>query len=45
MAQWRAPFEAGGAHLSLQRAQGSYWVQIDVDPSLAIGQPVPAKAT
>lgn len=39
IAQHRAAFAAGGAHLSLQRAQFSYWIQIDIDPSMAVGQP------
>jgi hypothetical protein len=32
-------FAAGGCHLSLQRAQHSHWVQIDVNPNMAVGQP------
>jgi len=40
VSQWQPAFAAGGARLSLQRAQGSYWVQVDTDPSLAVGQPV-----
>jgi hypothetical protein len=32
-------FAAGGCQLSLQRAQHSHWVQIDVNPNVAVGQP------
>lgn len=32
-------FAAGGCQLSLQRAQHSHWVQIDVNPHMAVGQP------
>jgi hypothetical protein len=39
IAAYQAAFAAGGAHLSLQRAQHSYWIQVDVDPSLAVGKP------
>lgn len=39
LAQYRSDFEAGGAKLSLQRAQQSYWIQIDVNSTMALGQP------
>lgn len=35
-------FHQAGARLSLQNVHGSYWIQIDLDPSIAVmGQPVP----
>lgn len=37
-------FAASGCQLSLQRAQQSHWVQVDVNPAMAVGQPVPAGA-
>lgn len=33
-------FAAAGCHLSLQRAQNSYWVQVDVNQAMAPGHPV-----
>ncbi|KAF8070981.1 nitric oxide synthase [Scenedesmus sp. PABB004] len=33
-------FAAGGAALSLQRAQRSYWIEVKVNPAMAVGQPV-----
>jgi hypothetical protein len=39
IARHQAAFGSAGCHLSLQRAQQSYWIQIDVDPSMAVGQP------
>ncbi|KAI8468034.1 MAG: hypothetical protein J3K34DRAFT_523242 [Monoraphidium minutum] len=44
VSEYGAPFAAGGAALSLKRAQHSYWIQIDVNPAMAVGQPVPAAA-
>eukprot|EP00878_Enallax_costatus_P004749 GHUV01004999.1.p1 GENE.GHUV01004999.1~~GHUV01004999.1.p1 ORF type:complete len:163 (+),score=50.04 GHUV01004999.1:295-783(+) len=41
IARHQPAFATGGATLSLQRAQRSYWVQIDINPSMAVGQPVP----
>lgn len=35
-------FAACGCQLSLQRAQQSYWVQIDINPNMAVGQPAAA---
>lgn len=32
-------FAASGSQLSLQRAQQSHWVQVDVNPTMAVGQP------
>lgn len=32
-------FAAAGCQLSLQRAQQSHWVQIDINPNMAVGQP------
>jgi hypothetical protein len=32
-------FAASGCQLSLQRAQQSHWVQVDVNPAMAAGQP------
>lgn len=40
IARHQPAFGSAGCHLSLQRAQQSYWIQIDVDPSMAVGQPV-----
>eukprot|EP00877_Chromochloris_zofingiensis_P007615 jgi/Chrzof1/3106/Cz12g12070.t1 len=40
IARHQPSFAAGGAHLSLQRAQMSYWVQIDINPQVAVGHPV-----
>lgn len=45
IARHQAAFSAAGCHLSLQRAQQSYWLQIDVDPSMAVGQPGEVKVT
>ncbi|KAG2494974.1 hypothetical protein HYH03_006907 [Edaphochlamys debaryana] len=37
----RAAFAAGGATLKIGRVHGSYWAQIDVDPTaMAVGAPV-----
>jgi len=35
-------FAAGGAALSLKVVHGSYWVQIDINPNVAVGLPAPA---
>lgn len=32
-------FAASGCQLSLQRAQQSHWVQVDVNPAMVVGQP------
>jgi hypothetical protein len=39
LANWAPTFASAGARPSLQRAQGGYWVQIDVDPAFS-GKPV-----
>eukprot|EP00882_Tetradesmus_deserticola_P011759 GHRQ01012444.1.p1 GENE.GHRQ01012444.1~~GHRQ01012444.1.p1 ORF type:complete len:167 (+),score=36.57 GHRQ01012444.1:727-1227(+) len=40
IARHQASFAAAGANLSLQRAQHSYWLQIDVAPGPVVGHPV-----
>ncbi|WIA31823.1 hypothetical protein OEZ86_002690 [Tetradesmus obliquus] len=40
IARHQPSFAAAGANLSLQRAQHSYWLQIDVAPGAVVGHPV-----
>lgn len=40
IARHQPSFAAAGANLSLQRAQHSYWLQIDVAPGPVVGHPV-----
>ncbi|GBF90437.1 hypothetical protein Rsub_03433 [Raphidocelis subcapitata] len=45
VSRWCAAFEAGGARLSLQRLQGSYFIIADIDATTVVGQPAgPAAA-
>jgi hypothetical protein len=39
IARHQPAFAAAGANLSLQRAQQSYWLQIDVTPGPVVGHP------
>lgn len=40
LARNRPYFAHGGMALSLQQVHGSYWIQVDVNPAVAVGAPV-----